>query len=101
MNKGKELQLRRQFFKKAVKGTLLILVAIVFTTIPRVLSTDDYSLMECHGCYSTYKEPIGIHDDSVATQHVELNAYKLMEQLVKVKDMVNKQLLIDTGIILT
>lgn len=58
-NKKKdELQNRREFFKRAAKGALPILGAIVLANVPNVLKASDTEPMGCrnscyHGCHAS------------------------------------------------
>ena len=60
-NKKKdELQNRREFFKKAAKGVLPILSAIVLTNVPSLLKASENEPMGCsngcwYSCYDTCK----------------------------------------------
>lgn len=54
--KNEELQSRREFFKKAAKGALPILGAILLSGVPNVLNAAEKSLMGCFrqdGCSAT------------------------------------------------
>lgn len=55
MAKDKELQSRRQFFKKAAKSALPILGAIVLANIPKIVTAEENDAMGCHGCSGTCK----------------------------------------------
>ena len=49
--KNEELQSRREFFKKAAKGALPILGAIVLAGTPNILNAAEKTVMDCqHGC---------------------------------------------------
>lgn len=49
--KKEELQNRREFFKKAAKGALPILGAIVFANAPAIMNATEGDPMGCHyGC---------------------------------------------------
>lgn len=50
--KNEELQSRREFFKKAAKGALPILGAIVLANAPAIVNAADESPMGCRGCAS-------------------------------------------------
>lgn len=55
--KDEELQSRREFFKKAAKGALPILGAIVLTGAPQILRATEKAPMGCRigcagGCYT-------------------------------------------------
>lgn len=51
-NCSEELQSRREFFKKAAKGALPILGAIVLTNVPVVVSAAEEDPMGCNdSCY--------------------------------------------------
>ena len=57
MHKNKmneELQSRREFFKKAAKGVLPILGAIILSNVPTVLSRA-HTISECGGCSGSCK----------------------------------------------
>lgn len=50
--KNEELQSRREFFKKAAKGALPILGAIVLANAPAIVNAAGKSPMGCNGCAS-------------------------------------------------
>ena len=50
--KNEELQSRREFFKKAAKGALPILGAIVLANAPAIVNAAGESPMGCRGCAS-------------------------------------------------
>lgn len=50
--KNEELQSRREFFKKAAKGALPILGAIVLANAPAIVNAAGESPMGCNGCAS-------------------------------------------------
>ncbi len=57
-NKKNELQSRREFFKKAAKGALPILGAIVLANAPLISEAAESEPMGCnktcyHGCHAT------------------------------------------------
>ena len=50
-NKNEELQSRRDFFKKAAKGVLPILGAVVLANAPQILNASEKTPMGCnYGC---------------------------------------------------
>lgn len=49
-SKNEELQSRREFFKKAVKGALPILGVIVFANAPAIISASEKSMGCNYGC---------------------------------------------------
>ena len=50
-NKDEELQSRRDFFKKAAKGVLPILGAVVLANAPQILNATEKTPMGCnYGC---------------------------------------------------
>lgn len=51
----KELQSRRQFFKKAAKSTLPFLGAILLVSVPKIVSAEGYNPTGCYGCSGTCK----------------------------------------------
>ena len=52
--KNEELQSRREFFKKAAKGALPILGAIVLAGAPGILNATESAPMGCsNGCYTS------------------------------------------------
>ena len=55
MDKEKELQSRRQFFKKAAKSALPILCTIVLSSVPKIVSAEENNPMGCYGCSGTCK----------------------------------------------
>lgn len=49
-NKNEELQSRREFFKKAAKGVLPILGAVVLANVPNIANASASSPMGCETC---------------------------------------------------
>lgn len=49
---NEELQSRREFFKKAAKGALPILGAIVLANAPTIVNAAGENPMGCNGCYT-------------------------------------------------
>lgn len=49
-NKNEELQSRRDFFKKAAKGVLPILGAVVLANVPTIMSASEKSMGCNYGC---------------------------------------------------
>lgn len=53
--KKQELQSRRDFFKKAAKGVLPILGAVVLASAPSIVKAAEKVSMECDTCKGTCK----------------------------------------------
>lgn len=53
-NRNEELQSRREFFKKAAKGALPILGAIVLANAPAIVNAAEASPMGCSGDGCSY-----------------------------------------------
>lgn len=62
-NHDEELQSRREFFKKAAKGTLPILGAILLANIPDILKAGEISMNCNYGCAGAcYNSCVGTCD---------------------------------------
>ena len=62
--KNEELQSRREFFKRAAKGALPILGAIVLANAPQILKATEKNTMDCnYGCAG------GCHTDCYGCLH--------------------------------